>query len=70
MMAKHFIVSSHVEAIPINEKKNYVLVVMAKWSHLLPFRTEKLSTSAPMVLRLQSLGRVGRRQHIVLFLLD
>ena len=34
-------------------------VVIALWFHLFPFRTEKLSTVAPMVLHTR--GRVGRR---------
>ena len=38
---------------------------MARWVHLFPFRTEKLSTSAPMVLVPQGTGRVGRSQHLV-----
>ena len=37
------------------------LVVFARGPHLFPFRTEKLSPSAPMVLPLKG-GRVGRCQ--------
>jgi hypothetical protein len=37
-------------------------VAMARGKHLFPFRTEKLSLSAPMVLGLQGPGRVGRRR--------
>src|SRR5437588_8497958 len=37
---------------------------MARGKHLFPFRTEKLSPSAPMVLGLQGPGRVGRRRFI------
>ena len=36
------------------------MVAIASGFHLFPFRTEKLSPSAPMVL--QTRGRVGRRQ--------
>ena len=39
----------------------YSLVAMAKGSHLFPSRTQKLSSSAPMVLGFIP-GRVGRRQ--------
>src|SRR3954447_3187839 len=35
--------------------------VIATGKHLFPFRTEKLSPLAPMVLGEQSPGRVGRR---------
>ena len=35
-------------------------VVMAKGSHLFPYRTQKLSLSAPMVLGWRRPGRVGR----------
>src|SRR6476620_6343000 len=35
---------------------------MARGKHLFPFRTEKLSLSAPMVLGSQGPGRVGRRR--------
>ena len=34
----------------------------ARWKHLFPFRTEQLSTAAPMVLGGQPPGRVGRRR--------
>src|SRR5690348_3014742 len=37
-------------------------VVIARGKHLFPFRTEKLSPSAPMVLGLRRPGRVGRRR--------
>src|SRR3954451_225205 len=37
-------------------------VALAKGKHLFPFRTEKLSLSAPMVLGSQGPGRVGRRR--------
>jgi hypothetical protein len=36
-------------------------VTMAAGIHLFPFRTEKLSPPAPMVLRGRPRGRVGRR---------
>src|SRR5215204_1531775 len=36
-------------------------VTMAAGIHLFPFRTEKLSPPAPMVLRGRLRGRVGRR---------
>src|SRR5262249_30639604 len=35
---------------------------MAEGPHLFPFRTEKLSPHAPMVLRVQARGRVGCRR--------
>ena len=37
-------------------------VVIARGSYLFPFRTEKSSPSAPMVLGPQGPGRVGRRR--------
>ncbi len=40
-------------------------VTMAAGIHLFPFRTEKLSPSAPMVLRGGPRGRVGRRPFFV-----
>src|SRR5439155_21574099 len=39
-----------------------VSAVMAKGKHPVPFRTRKLSPSAPMVLRGGPRGRVGRRR--------
>ena len=39
-------------------------VALARGKHLFPFRTEKLSPSAPMVLGPQGPGRVGRRRFI------
>src|SRR5665647_100809 len=39
--------------------------VIAEGSHLFPFRTEKLSPPAPMVLQGQPCGRVGRRRIFV-----
>src|SRR4051794_7471955 len=39
-------------------------VAIARGKHLFPFRTEKLSLSAPMVLGLKGPGRVGRRRLI------
>src|SRR5437763_15341956 len=39
-------------------------VAIARGKHLFPFRTEKLSLSAPMVLGSQGPGRVGRRRLI------
>ncbi len=44
-------------------------MVMAKWVHLFPFRTEKLSTSASMVPTWQRVGRVERRQPKAFFVL-
>src|SRR3954470_12035800 len=41
-----------------------ISVVIARGIHLFPFRTEKLSLSAPMVLGLKGPGRVGRRRLI------
>ncbi len=42
-------------------------VTMAAGIHLFPFRTEKLSPPAPMVLRGRPRGRVGRRPFFVPF---
>src|SRR5271167_3596939 len=39
-------------------------VALARGKHLFPFRTEKLSPSAPMVLGPKGPGRVGRRRFI------
>src|SRR5581483_10634217 len=41
---------------------NRVSAVIAKGKHPVPFRTRKLSSSAPMVLRGGPRGRVGRRR--------
>src|SRR5262249_19698645 len=41
---------------------NRVSVAIAKGKHPVPFRTRKLSPSAPMVLRGRLRGRVGRRR--------
>jgi len=40
-------------------------VAMARGRHLFPFRTEKLSPSAPMVLGPKGPGRVGRRRFFI-----
>src|SRR3954453_8149259 len=42
-----------------------VSVAIARGKHLFPFRTEKLSPSAPMVLGPQGPGRVGRRRFFI-----
>ena len=42
------------------------LVMIARGTHLFPFRTESLSPVAPMVLHLNWCGRVGNRQVILL----
>ena len=39
----------------------FVLVFIAIGSHLFPFRTEKLSQSAPMILGSQGPWKVGKR---------
>ena len=39
-----------------------ISAVIASGVHLFPFRTEKLSPIAPMVLGAQAPGRVGRRR--------
>src|SRR5687768_4372679 len=39
-----------------------IWAVIASGVHLFPFRTEKLSPTAPMVLGAQAPGRVGRRR--------
>src|SRR3990170_1063241 len=41
-----------------------ISAVIASGVHLFPFRTEKLSPTAPMVLGAQAPGRVGRRRII------
>ena len=41
------------------ESPKRIPVVMAKGSHLFPYRTQKLSLSAPMVLGWRRPGRVG-----------
>ena len=41
-----------------------VSVAIARGKHLFPFRTEKLSLSAPMVLGPKGPGRVGRRRFL------
>ena len=43
-----------------------MLVILAAGVHLFPFRTEKLSLPAAMVLAPQGAGRVARRQHKIL----
>src|SRR2546423_11337657 len=40
-------------------------VALARGKHLFPFRTEKLSPSAPMVLGPRGPGRVGRRRFVI-----
>ena len=40
-------------------------VAMAEGKHLFPFRTEKLSPPAPMVLHGRLCGRVGRRRESI-----
>ena len=47
-----------------NRSKQELLVAIARRLHLFPFRTEKLSSLAPMVLPLG--GRVGRCQFNIL----
>ena len=42
--------------------ENLFLVMIARGTHLFPFRTESLSPVAPMVLHLNWCGRVGNRQ--------
>ena len=46
--------------------KDYV-VIIAKRIHLFPFRTQKLSSLAPMVLGGKPPGRVGR-SHVIFFI--
>ena len=41
--------------------KNFLVVIVLR-KHLIPFRTQQLSSKTPMVLRGQLRGRVGRRQ--------
>ena len=38
------------------QKKKEILVIMAEGSHLYPFRTQKLSPPAPMVLHILFVG--------------
>ena len=48
-------------ALQLNICRFFERVTMAAGIHLFPFRTEKLSPPAPMVLRGRLRGRVGRR---------
>jgi hypothetical protein len=41
--------------------QNFLVVIVLR-KHLIPFRTQQLSSKTPMVLRGQPRGRVGRRQ--------
>src|ERR671920_2038627 len=41
---------------------NRVSAAIARGKHPAPFRTRKLSLSAPMVLQVRTCGRVGRRR--------
>src|SRR6266496_4186147 len=51
------------EGVPrLREKALTISAVIAAGVHLFPFRTEKLSPPAPMVLGGQPPGRVGRRR--------
>src|SRR6266498_3574128 len=47
---------------PVRKPDRALPVAIARGKHLFPFRTEKLSPSAPMVLGGQLPGRVGRRR--------
>ena len=47
---------------PVEPTKKINMVVIEKRIHLFPFRTQKLSSSSPMVLGPQGPGRVGRSQ--------
>src|SRR5271154_6823159 len=49
------------QAQPASPEHLTIWAVIAAGKHLFPFRTEKLSPLAPMVLGEQSPGRVGRR---------
>ena len=40
------------------------LVTIEEWKHLIPYRTQKLSTPSPMILQSFLCGKVGRRQAI------
>ena len=42
--------------------RNQFPVIMARGRHLFPYRTQKLSLLAPMVLGWERPGRVGRRR--------
>ena len=46
----------------VDEQHKIVSVVMAKGKRPAPFRTRKLSLSAPMVLHAEACGRVGHRR--------
>jgi hypothetical protein len=46
---------------PDGRSDSTIWAVIAAGKHLFPFRTEKLSPLAPMVLGAQAPGRVGRR---------
>src|SRR5215207_3176383 len=53
-------------ALQQNTCRFFERVTMAAGIHLFPFRTEKLSPPAPMVLRGRLRGRVGRRPFLLL----
>ncbi len=48
-------------------KRGKVLVILAQGSHLFPYRTQKLSPAAPMILHS---GKVGHRQDLASFLFE
>ena len=51
----------------LREGQTYNVVIIAKRIHLFPYRTQKLSSLAAMVLGGQPPGRVAR-SHVVFFL--
>lgn len=57
-------------ALQQNSKTFLERVTIAAGIHLFPFRTEKLSPPAPMVLQGRPCGRVGRRPFLLLSLAD
>src|SRR5918998_297550 len=64
---KHALWPMPLRALQQNTCRLFERVTMAAGIHLFPFRTEKLSPPAPMVLRGRLRGRVGRRPFFLTF---
>ena len=54
--------AGHVDNVIQTAQREHFSVAIALGSHLFPFRTQKLSPAAPMVLGTNVPGRVGRRR--------
>ena len=59
----HLVFVAGVECVGVFGFLMFLSVVFAMGSRPVPFRTRKLSLSAPMVLHSGGCGRVGRRRH-------